>query len=92
MILQALALHFLGVNFRIGYQSEWEDHMQKLASITHSYIKHQDGMMFKDMTSRPRSLGAAHLLIATTPCPDFSAAGKHKGLLIIVNVSHYLLK
>ncbi len=45
--------------------------------------------MFKDMTARPRSRGAAHLLIATTPCPDFSTAGKHKGLLI---VSHYLLK
>ena len=84
------ALHFLGVNFRLGYQSEWEDHMQELSNITHSYIKHHEGRMFKDMTTRPRSRGAAHLLIATTPCPDFSTAGKHKGHVIIVNVSHYL--
>ncbi len=72
-------MHHLGVAFEIAAVSEIEPHMRGLMALTHKFINKEPIKVSPDMITRPQSK-RIDLYFASTPCQDFSDAGKHQGL------------
>lgn len=75
---EALCLFNLKLPFKIVSVSEIEPHLQGLAQMTHEYVGKKAEHVNGDMVERPDY--RCDLLVATSPCQDFSAAGQHRGI------------
>ena len=76
---EALALHFLGVDYKIVATSECDANVRRLRDICHAYVKKTGSVSLADMTNRAPF--KCDLYVGTAPCQDFSSAGGGKGHL-----------
>ncbi|CAE7339748.1 unnamed protein product, partial [Symbiodinium sp. CCMP2592] len=67
----ALALHFLGVDFRLKMVSELDANVRALMHQTHRFIQRAPEAIALDMVSRERVEGV-DLYISSCPCQDYS--------------------
>ncbi len=77
----ALALHFLGLNFKVAFSTEKDQHKQALMrGVEDNILGFAAGTKYADITKRDASSApACDLFITGPPCGSWSSAGKGKG-------------